>query len=75
MTLDDLTEILCREIGQELAERVTLALCREAPGERLRIPVRPHRPEITPHDTPTAVRQRYNVSRATAHRWVAGWKR
>ena len=75
MTFAELTEILSREIGHELAERAALALCREAPGARVFIPARAQRPEISQRDTPAAVQQRYNVSRATAHRWVTGWKR
>lgn len=75
MTFADLTDILRREIGADLAARACAALCREAAGESVYVPRRmPGRPEIRSDDTSHALQVRYGVAPRTARRWVTRWK-
>jgi hypothetical protein len=74
---DDLKARLEREpwCSGEQARFVVEVICAEWGGERIYIPKRPERPQITHKDTPQTIQQRYNVSRATAYNWVNAWRR
>ena len=75
MTFGELSEILRRELGADLATRACAALCREAAGESVYVPRRPTgRPEIAPGETARAVQARYAVSERTARNWVNRWR-
>jgi hypothetical protein len=71
----ELADIIKREVGRDLADKVVEAICSAAAGEAVYIPRRPARPSIEPSDTPTAVARKHNVSRSTAYNWVNRWRR
>lgn len=75
MTLRELSEILARELGAEVAERALGVLVSHAAGETLYIPRRARPPDVSPADTPADLQRRYRVSRSTAYSWVSAWRR
>lgn len=74
MRFAELAEILRRELGHDLAAKVSRAICQQAAGESLYIPARAEQPEILPTDTPKRVAERYGVHRETARNWVNRWR-
>jgi hypothetical protein len=74
MRFAELSDILSRELGKDVAARVAAVICRCAAGESVYIPERPGPPEILPTDTPRRVAERYGVHRETARNWVNRWR-
>jgi hypothetical protein len=74
MRFRELTEILRRELGPDLAAQVGRIICAAASGESVYIPARAEQPEILPTDTPRRVAERYGVHRETARNWVNRWR-
>jgi hypothetical protein len=74
MIFAELAELIRREIGAEVGDRLLLAICQECAGESLYIPRRTGRPELSDTDTPQSIQARYGVSRSTAYNWVSSWK-
>lgn len=74
MNYAELSEIVRREAGVDIAARILAAICREAAGEYVYIPRRSGPPEILPGDTPAKLAIRYGVTKRTAYNWVARWK-
>ena len=75
MRFEDFADIIRREVGAAMTNRILMALCRQAPGEDVYIPKKEPKPTITPLDTVTRLRERHNISRSTAYNWVNQWKK
>lgn len=74
MRFSEVVDILRREMGEDIAVRVSKVLCSEAAGEQVYIPSRHEKPEILPTDTVKTVQKRYGLSQRTAYNWVNRWR-
>lgn len=72
--LDDLRRRLERE-PTLTPEAVVTVIAAEWGGERVYVPRRAARPEVSATDTPQTIQRRHGVARSTAYSWVQRWRR
>lgn len=75
MRFTELSDIIRREVGEDMARRVCRAICRESAGEQVYIPRRAERPIPELSDTVSSLQKSHGVSRSTAYNWVSSWRK